>query len=190
MHPLLLAALASGLVIGGVRLYQRRAVLPSSLDNANALQLLNFTPFTLESGKSTTLVYLAPSGLTAAQAQAAIVGTVGAIDEVELTRRQVPIPAAIAGAPVLSADLWTMRCAKCGPPAGSPPTTFTPQFVLERILTRQAPTRAGIPSPQSPQLASPAAAAQALAGVLYTNAAAGAGAAQVPPEFIPIAGRQ
>jgi hypothetical protein len=166
----------------GAFLFTRRPVLPAALANADALTLLNFPPFTLKAGESTTLVYLAPSGLSPQAAQTTIQNTVGPVDAVELTRRNVPLPTP-PGSPIqnVTADVWTMRCSKCGPPAGSPDTVFTPAFVVSQILRRR-----GLPVTAAVNVEP----ARQLAGILYANAMTGAGSGATTAEFIPIAARQ
>lgn len=155
---------------------------PPALPQADAAAALNFQPFTLRPALPTTLVYIAPFGLSPDTAKAAIVKTFGVVDpntlKVQKTRTGIVIPPPIPTVKPLMADLWTATCTNCGPPPGSPATTFSPQSVLQTILARkQQPAATGIP------------AATQLVNLLYSNAV-GVNAGQAVAEFIPIGGHQ
>ena len=158
------------------------ALVPPTGD---ALALLSFPPFVLESGRPTTLAYLAPAGVAEVEVRAKLAADVGAPGTVELARRGVPIPPPTGSGPPALADAWLVRCEACGPPPGSPSTTISPAWVLGRILARR-----GLPAPTASGFAGVDAPRQ-LAAILYANALSRVSPATTqPPELLPIAGRQ
>ena len=144
----------------------------------DALALLSFRPFVLAAGRPTTIVYLAPGGLSEAEVREKLTSDVGSPHSLAVARRGIPIPPPTGQGPAASADAWVASCAACGPPPGSPPTTISPAWILVRVYARR-----GLPAP--PGIDPP----RQLAAILYANALARGAAAQ-PAELFPISGWQ
>lgn len=182
MNPFLWAVLFSGALYGIAKVVERsQSILPPAVANADAATLLNFPPYTLQSGRPTTLVYMTPAGLSPDRIRNLLVGTLGGVREIALTRSGIPIDSSNGMIPAF-VDLWTIQCDACGPPAGSPPETLSPSSILQAIMRR--PGRPSLPI-------NPAAlnAPRELLTIMHVNAIDtmnGRGA----PETIPIAGRQ
>jgi hypothetical protein len=105
-------------------------------DKANALELLDFKPFTLMTGKHTYGLYLAPSGIPEAVAKAVLQTpsvAYGPVQAVMIYRSNIPIPGPMT-VPVY-ADLWMVESIYAGPPK-----TVTPAGVAAAALAPSTTT--------------------------------------------------
>ena len=140
--PFLLVGL---IFVGGLLWWKHATRYPEVPSKADAATLLNFPPFTLQTGKETFSYHLAPQGLTPQQVMTALPGSV----EATVTRSRIPIP----GPTTIPAyaDLWAVHSQYPGPNR-----TYTPSGALQDL---------GVPA-----IASNVDAPRQLAGLLYAAA--------------------
>lgn len=125
------------------------ALYPPLDENADAISLLNFPPYTLFDNRYTYGYFMSPSGFTEDQVKTALESAfgveagppapgrlVGKIDAVTLRRRFIPLLGPMSDAPPTFADVWAVQGYKDseGGNPNSPPTTVSPASVLQQNL--------------------------------------------------------
>jgi hypothetical protein len=155
-------------------------------ETADALELLNFKPFTLKMGKRTYGLYLSPSGLTDNDVKTVLAtpsGANGPVTAVMRHRTNIPIPGPMT-VPV-NADMWMVESIYTGPEK-----TVTPETVARAALAPS--TTAILTNPQGvpvAQVSVPNAPPSAVPSTVPASSVANSSAVQpLPPPPVAVSG--